>query len=102
MGMCFMPGVTATLQSIDATRFASVTCATCHGADYNGGTYEMPAGLDLSWADAGSWDAAYFDASTGAGGMTDLLVQAADLLGEEPWSKTNKDGFACANCHVGL
>ena len=102
MGACFMPEVTVTLQATDSQKFASVTCSTCHGADFAGGTYKMPEGNELSWNDAGKWDPAYFDAATGTGGMADLSKQAAALLGVDPWTPENTSGFGCANCHQGL
>lgn len=102
MGSCFLPETTATMQAIDADKFASFTCSNCHGSDMAGGTYAMPAATPLSWYDSAGWDPKYFDASTGTGGMATLSEQAAALLGEEPWSEKNPSGFGCANCHEGL
>lgn len=102
MAECMVPAITPLMQAIDAERFADFSCENCHGEDFAGGTFAMPATTPLSWDEAATWDPDFFDGMTFMGPMGEVAGTAAATLGYEPFSMDNPDGFGCGGCHQGL
>lgn len=92
---CVVPVMKPIFQAHDPERFADFGCATCHGEDFGGGTYQMPALWALDWGDMGSWPEGYNDFMT-----TQVVPEMATLLGGAPYDPTsNPEGFGCNGCH---
>ena len=92
---CVVPVMKPIFQAHDPERFADFGCATCHGADFGGGTYQMPAVWALDWSDMESWPEGYNEFMT-----TQVVPEMATLLGVAPYDPTsNPEGFGCNGCH---
>lgn len=102
MQTCMVPTMQPIFQGHDATRFAEFGCATCHGSDFNGGTFNMPNAFELNWAEAGTWPTDYWDATNFTGAMGTVVQTAQETLGYEPFDQATGEGFGCAGCHLGL
>lgn len=96
-----LPEMGALLTEHDAEGFAEVTCKTCHGPDPMGSKFEMPS-PDLPALDPAEKFAAHFaDKPERTKFMMETFnSKMIELLGVEPWSMDNQEGFGCFSCHT--
>lgn len=90
-----MPPMQAAFAGYDAEAFETITCATCHGAGAEDGSFTMPAEhlYPIDFAD--------FPTGEGADFMMDEVVpQMTTLLDAEPFDSTTGEGFGCISCHT--
>ncbi|AUX27423.1 hypothetical protein SOCEGT47_080120 [Sorangium cellulosum] len=101
-----LPRMTEVFVAYD-TKYQTMTCVTCHGADMAGGTYEMPSAAItplpdeehfLEWAG----DPAHPEREAFGTFMFEQVVpEMAKLLQVERYDPTTNTGtFSCANCHT--
>ncbi len=89
-----MPAMQDAFAAYDATRFETLTCATCHGAGATDGTFSMPSD------DLFPIDFANFPTGAGADFMNDVVVpEMADLLDMDAFDAATGEGFGCLGCH---
>lgn len=101
MAQSVMPVMTEMLHAYDSTRYADVTCATCHGANARAVHFHMPNTLPTLPAfgspEATAWhqrDPRMFQF------MGERMVPAmAQLLGQQPFNMQTHQGFGCGGCH---
>lgn len=89
-----LPAMQAAFADYDGERFGAITCATCHGAGVEDGTFSMPSqGLFPI-------DFANFPTGPGADFMSTVVVpEMAELLDMEPFDPDTNEGFGCLGCH---
>jgi hypothetical protein len=91
-----VPAMAPVFQQHDAAKYAGFTCATCHGASADDGSYAMPNArlprLDLAALDRYSPDDVAWMAQQ-------VKPAMAKLLREPEWSSDNPLGFGCSRCH---
>jgi hypothetical protein len=89
-----MPAMQDAFAAYDSTRFATITCATCHGSGATDGTFSMPTD-DLFAIEADN-----FPTGAGAAFMSNVVVpEMADLLGVDAFDPLTGEGFGCFGCH---
>jgi hypothetical protein len=101
MAQAVMPAMTALLQAYDPAHFATVTCATCHGANARAVHFHMPNALPALPAfgtpAAQQRMAAQHRMYEFMG--TRMTPAMAQLLGTQPFNPETHQGFGCFNCH---
>jgi hypothetical protein len=101
MAQAVMPAMTALLQAYDPAHFATVTCATCHGANARAVHFHMPNALPALPAfgtpAATQRMAAQHRMYEFMG--TRVTPAMAQLLGTQPYNPQTHQGFGCFNCH---
>lgn len=95
-----MPHMSEVFQSVNAERYGSMNCATCHGAGAKAGHFHMPS-PDLPPLDATDGFAAHRAAApeVTAFMMEKVVPEMARLLGESPYDPETGRGFGCFDCH---
>lgn len=97
-----LPRMTTMFQDFDGERYASVTCATCHGAGVGSGNFEMPTNdLPALPATGTPEQQAMVDQYTE---MATFMFQGVlpamqTLVGAEPYNEETQEGFSCYSCH---
>jgi hypothetical protein len=101
MGQAVMPAMSALFSAYDATRFAHVTCATCHGENARAVNFRMPNALPALPAPMSpAWQAMAQREARMMHFMGRRVAPAtAQLLGVEPFNPQTRQGFGCFNCH---
>ncbi|RME20355.1 MAG: hypothetical protein D6798_20660 [Deltaproteobacteria bacterium] len=110
MNETVMPAMTKLFQAHDATLYADMNCALCHGENFsdpeidfampnpnNADRFRVGDGAPgvISWTGGGETYVIYRDDF-----MPNVILPAmAELLGTEPWSESNPDGLTCGACH---
>lgn len=94
------PHMSELFQSANAERYASMNCATCHGAGAKQGHFHMPS-PDLPALDPTDGFAAHRSAApeVTAFMMEKVVPEMARLLGEQPYDPETGRGFGCFACH---
>lgn len=95
------PEMGALLTGRDAEEFPEVTCKTCHGADPMASKFKMPS-PELPALDPTDKFAGHFadDPEMTKFMMETFNPKMIELLGVEPWSMDNQEGFGCFSCHT--
>lgn len=95
-----MPRMAELFQAADATRYAEMDCATCHGAGARQGHFHMPA-PDLPKLDVTDGFAVHRAESPDVTSfmMQQVVPEMAQLLGEQPHDPETGRGFGCFDCH---
>jgi hypothetical protein len=92
-----VPAMKKAFQAFDAKDFAKLNCKTCHGKGAITKEYDMPnpdlPKLDFAELRAGK------HAEIATFMKDEVVPQMAELLGEQPRSASNPDGFGCLECH---
>ena len=90
-----MPPMQAAFAGYDAEAFETITCATCHGAGAEDGSFTMPAEhlYPIDFADFPTGDGADFM-------MNEVVPQMTTLLDAEPFDSSTGEGFGCISCHT--
>ena len=97
----FMPAMRDKFQAFDATEYADFSCATCHGATAEAGTFEMP-NVDhmLSFSAFPSADSTDEREARFAKFMfEEVTPTAVELLKRQPFDQSTGMGFGCTGCH---
>ena len=96
-----MPKMKEVFTAYDASRYAKMTCTTCHGDGASEGSFRMPnPGLPrLPGTPEG-----FKKLAADKPGMTQFMLTKvkptmARLLGVAEMTPENKTGFGCLNCH---
>lgn len=84
----------------DATRFADLTCKSCHGASADEGSFKMPNPalpklVPGKIIELGHTKPKVFEFMAGV-----LVPRTARLLGQPVFDHSTKSGFGCFNCHT--
>lgn len=94
-----VPPMTTAFQTFNAKKYAEFNCKTCHGKDPVKTKFAMPnpelPKLDFEALKAGKGDPKILEFMSKT-----VSPEMAKILGREPYSETNKDGFGCLNCHT--
>jgi hypothetical protein len=101
MGEAVMPAMTTLFHAYDSTRYAQVTCATCHGTNARQVNFRMPNRLPTLPA-FGTPEAQHAMEENPRiyQFMGQRVVPAmSQILGVEPFNMQTHQGFGCANCH---
>jgi len=95
MSACVLPTMATHFQGYDADAHADFSCASCHGADLNGGTYAMPGAVAISVREQDpNSDIYQFMSGT-------VVPEMAGILGLEPYDPSTGSGeFSCYSCHL--
>ena len=104
MAQCVVPAVAPLFQEHfkgdKENDYADFGCATCHGEDFNGNTYQMPAVFSLNWDYAKYWAKnGIYNPADGTGLMAEVTAEMVTLLGTEPYDMKTGEGFGCYGCH---
>lgn len=96
-----MPVMSTLLRAYDGTRFANVTCASCHGENARAVHFRMPNTLPTFptfGTEASNRDIAAHPRTYAM--MRERFVPVmAQLLGMQPYNPQTHQGFGCAGCH---
>ena len=97
-----LPKAQEMFTSFDPKQFKHVTCGTCHGDDYQRGTYKMPnADLPMLPASARGFKELRDRSPEIVTFMsTRVKPTMAALLGLPEYGPATPQGFACFNCHL--
>ncbi len=99
MQQTITPEMKQLFQEFDAERYADFGCATCHGDDLREVDFQMPNGLaplryeDIPGMFESEQPMAVFMTQT-------VWPRMTELLGAEPYSSENPEGFSCFTCHA--
>src|SRR5690606_23241523 len=95
-----MPKMKEVFTGHDATRFASFSCATCHGPEAKDHNFEMPS-PHLPALDPSDGFAAHkaADPATTEWMMTSVMPAMVEALGVAPYDPETHQGFGCFGCH---
>jgi hypothetical protein len=89
------------LRAYDATAYANVTCATCHGQNARQVHFRMPNTLPtlprFGTPEAQSFMQQHRRMYAFMGQR--VVPVMAQLLGTEPFNMETRQGFGCAGCH---
>lgn len=95
------PAMKTEFSAVNAERYGSMTCGTCHGDGAKDGTFKMPnpALPKLSVADNFK---KHMDKSPE---VTKFMMQTVvpkmiDMLGAQPYNPQTHEGFGCFACHT--
>ena len=101
MAQSVLPAMRELLHAYDATHFADVTCATCHGANAREVHFRMPNTLPTLHAPGTeAARAAFTEHPRMFAFMRERMTPAmAQLLGQEPFNPQTRSGFGCYGCH---
>ena len=93
-----IPRMGALFTGFDGTRFAKVTCITCHGSSAKTGNFDMPNPElpKLSFTPG----AQHHDPAMMKFMSEQVEVHMAQLLSEQPFDMQTKQGFGCLDCHT--
>jgi hypothetical protein len=103
MKTVIFPTMKEEFSTFDGKRFATFTCATCHGAGAKDGSFKMP-NPDLPKIP--STPEGFKKLMETKGDITKFMMgkvkpKMASLLGETEFDpKSNPKGFGCAECHT--
>jgi hypothetical protein len=101
MKTAVMPKTTADFQAFDAKRYATVNCATCHGAGAKDGKFAMPnAGLPKLSTDGKFAAEMKKNAKVVTFMMEKVVPDTASALGVAAYDPATKKGFGCFSCHA--
>ncbi len=97
-----LPAMRSLLQAYDATRYATVNCATCHGENARAVHFRMPNSLPaLAAFGSEAGNRARAEHPRVFAFMAQRFSPAmAQVLGVPPFSPENHQGFGCFNCHA--
>jgi len=99
-----LPEMKKKFVAADASRFADMTCETCHGAKAEARQYKMPNPELVKLPppmDKAGFTALHQKNPAMAKFMGNEVKPAMTaLLGLEPWTPSNSNGFGCYNCHT--
>jgi hypothetical protein len=96
-----MPRMKALFQAHDPARYATFTCATCHGAGVADGTYTMPNPALLQLVSKGFRREIYLPHQAMVRFMwSEVQPTMAELLGVRESRFGRGAGFNCRGCHV--
>jgi len=97
-----MPKMHDVFTTFDSTKYADVSCKTCHGKGATEGSFTMP-NADLPKLDptpAGFATLAKTNAKMFNFMMKQIEPTMASLVGEQPYDVKTKVGFSCFECHT--
>ena len=89
-------------REFDAERYASVTCATCHGPGAANGSFEMPNPRILALHPSGSPEQRVMveaHPQMVRFMFNHLLPEVRDVMGAAPYDTETGEGFSCYSCH---
>lgn len=87
----------------DSTRYADITCATCHGPNARDVHFAMPSPAlpVLPQFGTAAWDELAAREPRAIAFMATRVEHAmAAVIGEHPYDPATQQGFACTNCHT--
>jgi hypothetical protein len=95
------PAMKVEFANVDADRYESMTCATCHGDGAKSGTFKMP-NPDLPRLDPTNTFKKHMDKSPE---MTKFMMEVvvpkmAEMLGTPAYDPATGKGFGCMACHL--
>jgi mono/diheme cytochrome c family protein len=91
-----MPKMTPVFNGHDATKYASVTCVTCHGPQYKEPKEFLPK---LTFKDGAI--TSFKDKPEISKWMAEKVVpEMAAAMGQKPFDPATKTGFGCGGCHT--
>lgn len=91
-----VPAMTKVFQELDAKKFATVTCKTCHGAKMAAPQKVLPK---LKLSGDGFEKLSQKNAKVVKFMSERVGPEMAKALGEEPYDPATKKGFGCGGCH---
>ncbi len=96
-----MPKMKEVFVAFDASRYAKMTCATCHGDGATEGSFRMPnPGLPRLPTTPDGFKKLMSDKPAISQFMlTKVKPAMAKLLGVPEMTPENKTGFGCLSCH---
>jgi hypothetical protein len=96
-----LPHMKPAFQGLDAKRFASMNCLTCHGESAKQGQFTMP-NPKLPKLDATGGFAKHKkeDPEITRFMIEHVSPEMAKLIGVEPYNPATHEGFGCFNCHT--
>ena len=96
-----LPNMARLFQRLGGTEHPTLTCETCHGVAAEAAGYRMPRALPLPKAEAAPGTLnSRAHGQDGEGGVDEVTVTMARLLGKQPYDPATKEGFGCLGCHL--
>jgi hypothetical protein len=96
----FLPIEGESFAHYDAERFSRFECENCHGDDARANHFAMPSRSLPPLAAPGTPQWEQMSHGPAFAFMHDTVVpECATMLGEQPVSAENPNGFGCFNCH---
>lgn len=96
-----LPIAAEDFRGYDSERFATATCALCHGENAEDADYEMPSAQLPRLPAPGSPQWTQMQGGRAYAFMNDVVTPTmATLIGEERYSQEHPDGFGCFGCHT--
>lgn len=97
-----LPRMRQMFQGFDEERYASVTCATCHGPGAASGEFEMPSNSLPALPPTGSPEQQQMSNQYGPTlrfMFNHVLPVTRTLVGGEEYDAETQEGFSCFSCH---
>ena len=94
-----LPAEAPLFREYSPTRFAELTCRSCHGASADDGTYAMPNPALPKIAKGKIFEMEKTNPRTFRFMYDVVTPRTAALLNKPEWSHKTMSGFGCFNCH---
>ena len=95
-----LPTEAPLFREYSSTRFAELTCRSCHGASADDGTYAMPNPALPKLRPGNLFDMEKTNPRVFRFMYDVVTPRTAALLNVPEWSHKTMSGFGCFNCHM--
>lgn len=95
----FTPAEAPWFKQYDSTKFAELTCRSCHGPGADDGSFKMPNAALPKLAPGHIHELEKTNPKAFAFMNEIVMPRSAELLGQYPWAHMTMSGFGCFGCH---